>query len=573
MSFNRTLEQLALLAAIRGDETEAALFSRAAALMRERRIESDADLGPFFEAPPPADTDFERAVHTRLRYMYDAGAWVLMESAIADLPADLRWLFESGAVTIEQIAALHNALGVSTAADLVGAVERQAIRAVPGLDPLAEYAIAGALFDLRAAIPRIPLGRALTMVEPVLAQLRALPGVEWAAPVGSFRRGQDSVGDIELLAVAKDPQAALEEMSRLPGIARTLQRTGRRLYLLIERLQLGIRFPEPEKAGAALLHLTGSFPHLNALRAVARGRGGLLTADGYLPPDGGPIVAETEKKIYAALGLPFIPPEIRNGDGEVEAALAGTLPALVARADIRGDLHMHTMWSDGRDSVEAMVAMCVSLGYQYLAITDHSPHSAASRNLSIDDVKRQAEEIAEAREHHPEIAILHGCEVDILPDGKLDLPDRVLERLDIVLASLHEQAGHGSAQLQRRYEMAMRHPLVNLITHPTNRLLPHRRGYDLDYDRLFATAVETGTLLEVDGAPAHLDMDGALSRRAVSAGVTLSIDSDGHRAQSLDRQMNLGVTTARRGWVEARNVVNTRSIADIRVLVAAKRAR
>ena len=223
------------------------MFTRAAALMREQGIESDADLGPFFDAPPPADTDFERAVHTRLRYMYDAGAWVLMESAIADLPADLRWLFESGAVTIEQIAALHDALGVSTAADLVGAVETQAIRNVPGLDPLAEYAIAGALFDLRAAIPRIPLGRALTMVEPVLAQLRALEGVEWAAPVGSFRRGQDTVGDIELLAVAKDPQRALEEMNRLPGVAHTLQRTGRRLYLLIERLQLGIRFPSPRK--------------------------------------------------------------------------------------------------------------------------------------------------------------------------------------------------------------------------------------------------------------------------------------------------------------------------------------
>jgi DNA polymerase (family 10) len=539
--------------------------------MRERGIQSDADLGPFLDTPPPAGDDFERDVRTRLGYMYDAGAWVLLESAIADLPADLRWLFESGAVTIEQIAALHNALGVSTAADLAAAVETQAIRKVPGLDARAEYAIAGALFDLRAAIPRIPLGRALKMVEPVLAQLRALEGVEWAAPVGSFRRGQDTVGDIELLAVAKDPLRALEEMNQLPDVAHTLQRTGRRLYLLIERLQLGIRFPEHDKAGAALLHLTGSFPHLNALRAVARDRGGLLTADGYLPPGGAPIVAETEKKIYAALGLPFIPPEIRNGDGEVEAALAGALPALVARTDVRGDLHMHTMWSDGHDSVEAMVARCVELGYQYMAITDHSPHSIASRTLSVDDVTRQAEEIAEARGRHPEITILHGCEVDILPDGKLDLPDRVLQHLDIVLASLHERAGQGSVQLQRRYEQAMRHPMVNMITHPTNRMLPNRPGYDLDYDRLFALAVETGTILEVDGAPAHLDMDGALARRAIAAGVTVSIDSDSHRAEYLERQMILGVTTARRGWVEPRHVVNTRPIEEVRALIAAKR--
>jgi DNA polymerase (family 10) len=232
---------------------------------------------------------------------------------------------------------------------------------------------------------------------------------------------------------------------------------------------------------------------------------------------------------------------------------------------------MHTMWSDGHDSVEAMVARCVELGYQYLAITDHSPHSIASRTLSVDDVKRQAEEIAEARGRHPDITILHGCEVDILPDGTLDLPDRVLQHLDIVLASLHERAGQGSDQLQRRYEQAMRHPMVNIITHPTNRMLPNRPGYDLDYDRLFDLAVETGTILEVDGAPAHLDMDGALARRAIAAGVTVSIDSDSHRAEYLERQMILGVTTARRGWVEPRHVANTRPIEEIRALVAAKR--
>ena len=297
-----------------------------------------------------------------------------------------------------------------------------------------------------------------------------------------------------------------------------------------------------------------------------------MTSEGYSPP-GGALIAAREEDIYAAIGLPFIPPEIRQGDREVEAARDGTLPLLVCRGDMRGDLHMHSLWSDGRDSIEAMVATCRALGYEYCAITDHSPHSAASRNLSIADVSRQAAEIAEVREKYPGIVVLHGCEVDILPDGRLDLPDRVLERLDIVLASLHERAGHTPDQLQRRYEAAMRHPLVNLITHPTNRLLPHREGYDLDYDRLFQTAVETSTILEIDGAPAHLDMDGALARRAIAAGVTLSIDSDCHRAELLDRQMNLGVTTARRGWVEPRHVVNTQPIAAIRELVARKRGR
>jgi DNA polymerase (family 10) len=219
-----------------------------------------------------------------------------------------------------------------------------------------------------------------------------------------------------------------------------------------------------------------------------------------------------------------------------------------------------------------MVNGCRALGYEYLAITDHSPRSAASRNLSADGVKRQAEEIAGLRERYPDITILHGCEVDILPDGRLDFVDRILQQFDIVLASLHEDAGHASEALERRYLAAMKHPLVTAITHPTNRLIPYRRGYDLNYDRLFAAAVETSTVVEIDGAPAHLDLDGALARRAIAAGVTVVIDIDCHRADALGRQMELGLTTARRGWVEARHVLNSRPLAELRAFVARKRA-
>jgi len=218
-----------------------------------------------------------------------------------------------------------------------------------------------------------------------------------------------------------------------------------------------------------------------------------------------------------------------------------------------------------------MVETCRALGYQYVAITDHSPHSAATRNLTVDGVKRQADEIAAARARFPEIAILHGCEVDILPDGRLDFPDRVLERFDIVLASLHERAGQSPDQLMKRYAGAMRHPLVTLITHPTNRMVPNKRGYDLDYDRLFAMAVETRTVVEIDGSPSHLDLDGELARRAIEAGAMVAIDSDCHRAEMLERQMDLGIVMARRGWVEARHVINARPLDEMRALIAAKR--
>jgi DNA polymerase (family 10) len=535
------------------------MLVQGAAILRARGITSDVDLGPLIDPSTPFDGDPQ--LYQRFQHMYEAGAWVLLESAIADLPADLRWLFESGAVTLEQLAAIYRELGAANAAELGAAVARQTLRRIPGLNESVEAAIAAALPALRKTIPRIPLGRAVAIVDPILERIRAVPGIEWALPSGSLRRGQDSVGDLEIIAAADDPAAAIEELTRLPEAGRVLHRSERRLYLLLERVQLAVRFPLPAAAGSTLLHLTGSIEHVNGLERLARERNVELFAP-----------ARTEDDVYARLDLPFIPPEIRAGEDEIQAAREGRLPPLISRADIRGDLHMHSSWSDGRDSIEAMVNGCRALGYEYLAITDHSPRSAASRNLSVDGVKRQAEEIAGLRDRYPDITILHGCEVDILPDGRLDFADRILQQFDIVLASLHDDAGQAPDALERRYLAAMKHPLVSVITHPTNRLIPYRRGYDLDYDRVFAVAVETGTVLEIDGAPAHLDLDGALARRAIAAGATVVIDSDSHRAEALGRQMGLGLTLARRGWVEPRHVLNSRPLAELRGLVARKRA-
>jgi len=541
---------------------------RAAELVRARGIESDADLGPLFETTAP---DVDPEILRRLRQMYEAGGWVLVESALADLPADLRWLFESGAVTIEQLGTIHRTLAVTSVADLAAAVREQALRGLPGLDVDVEAAVGTALPTLRTAIPRVPLGRATATAEVVLHRLRAVPGVNWALPAGSLRRGQDMVGDIEIVASTDRPGDAIEALLGLSEAPHLLHRSRRRLYVVTDRTQVGVRLPEPFNAGAPLLYLTGSAAHFDALRAHAAASGWRLTAEGLYQADGTLVPAATEDVIYAALGLPCIPAEIRDGNEEVAAAIRGELPTLVARGDIRGDLHMHSTWSDGRDTVEAMVQGCRALGYEYMAITDHSPHSAAARNLTADGVLKQAEEIAALQERHPDITILHGCEVDILPDGRLDFPEKMLERFDIVLASLHDRAGHSPEQLMKRYASAMTHPLVTLITHPTNRVVPSRPGYDLDYDRLFEAAATTRTIVEIDGAPTHLDLDGALARRAVAAGATMAISSDCHRAEMLARQMDLGIVTARRGWVEARHVINTRSLADVRAAIARKR--
>lgn len=558
-----------MLAKIRGDAAEEARLAHALEIVRTRKLESDAELGPLFESPPAG---IHPDILTRLRQMFETGGWVLVESAIADLPADLRWLFESGAVTLEQLATIHAHLGTTSNADLAAAARARSIQELPGIGVDVETAITAALPTLRERVTRIPLGRATAMVEPILDRLRAVPGVLWAQPAGSLRRGQETVGDIEVVAAARQPDDAIEEVLRTSESAQCLHRSARRLYLLDDRLQIGVRLPEPENAGASLLYLTGSSRHFDALRAHAAAAGWLLTPEGLYTSDGALRPAATEEEIYAAIGLTPVPPEIRSGGDEIAAAERGALPALIARGDIRGDIHMHSTWSDGRDSIEAMVEACRALGYEYMAITDHSPHSTATRNLTIEGVPKQAEEIQQLREQYSDIAILHGCEVDILPNGQLDFPDTVLEQFDLVLASLHEGLGHSPVRLLQRYTAALKHPLVSMITHPTNRLVPRRPGYDLDYERLFEIAVATRTMVEIDGAPVHLDMDGDLARRAIGAGAMVCVSSDSHRADMLGRQMQLGITTARRGWLEARHVVNTRPIDDVRAAIAAKRA-
>jgi DNA polymerase (family 10) len=535
--FHRTLEQLALLAMIRGAAAEDSLYRSALRLVRADQIDTDDHLDRLISAPPP---DADPEVLKRLRQMYEAGSWVLLESAIADLPADLRWLFEAGAVTIEQLGLLFRALECTTRADLAAAIDNGQIREMKVLSAEAEEAVAQALPSLRAAIPRIPLGKATAIVDPMLEVLRSLPGTAWALPTGSLRRGQDTVGDLELLASTTRPAEAVEALLEQNAGSRVLLRSARKLYLLLDRIQVGARFPEPANAATDLIYLTGSERHFQNLRGRATEYGWRLDAHGMSRSDGTLASMASESEIYSALGLPYIPPEIRDADGEIDAASRGELPDLVSQGDIQGDLHMHSLWSDGRDSIEEMVRSARALRYRYMAITDHSPHSAANRNLTADGVRKQADEI--------------------------------LQRFDIVLASLHERAGQSEDQLMTRYLAAMNHPLVVMITHPTNRMLPHRPGYPLDYEKLFEHAVLTRTIVEIDGSPSHLDLDGALARRAIAAGCQLAIDSDCHRSDMLERQMRLGVLTARRGWVEPRHVINTRGIDEVRETIARKRA-
>jgi DNA polymerase (family 10) len=399
--------------------------------------------------------------------------------------------------------------------------------------------------------------------------------VEALTAVGDLRRFEPAVESLTLLGVARDVNqpAVLTSFSRLPSVLRCEKRGDRGIALFTERGDMTIHLTSPDQAGAACAWHTGSSRHVDLLQARARDRGLDLDEGQLKNRDGNPVACPSEDDLYRCLDLPFIAPELRAGDEELIAAERHTLPQLITEINIRGDLHMHTTWSDGSDTTERMVRACRQLGYDYVAITDHSQRAWASRTLSAEDVPRQRDEIASLRATIPGIEILHGIEADILPDGDLDFEDEILEGFDIVLASLHVDDGQDGARLTERYLRAIRHPLVNVITHPANRSPARSPGFDVDFDALFAAAAETGTAMEIDGAPGHLDMDGALARRAVAAGVTVTIDSDCHRAEWLGRQMRFGVGTARRGWIEPGHVLNTRSVDDVHAFIARKRGR
>jgi DNA polymerase (family X) len=440
-----------------------------------------------------------------------------------------------------------------------------------------DHPLSGVVDDVDAlladAVGRpVSLGRAWMQGSHAIAELTALStqAVTWHR-AGGVRRIEPLSDDVVLLAVTEQPHAWVREVvGALPDAVLAFAGSAA-LALTAEPEPIVVRAVPPAALPAALLWYTGPRPHVAELRARGQARGVALHAD-HVMRGGTALSLESEDDVYRALDLPPVPVELRHRTDIVEMAARHALPTLVDVADIRGDLHVHSLWSDGRDSIMTMVQAARTLGYEYLAITDHSPSARASRVLTLEKLARQKDEIAQIREEVPDITILHGIEVDIQPDGRLDVPDVVLATLDVVLASLHEGLGHPPERLLQRYTQAMRHPLVNILTHPANRAPGRVSGHAIDFDRLFEEAAATGTAVEIDGAPGHLDLDAPLAERAARAGAMLVVDSDCHMADRLGRQMAFGVGLARRAALGPTQILNTRGVAEIRAFVQKKRS-
>jgi DNA polymerase (family 10) len=462
---------------------------------------------------------------------------------------------------------LHDQLGVSSIEDLRHSAESGQLKDVRGFGKRAEENVLAAFAAGADGTPkaRMILSKALPVGEELVAALREHPAAIRVELAGSARRLADTVKDLDIVAASSDPAALSEAFTKLDAIdsVSTFGEAGAKA-VTHSGLSVDLRIVPEGAFGNLLQHFTGSGRHNEALRTEAVRRGLHVSEYGIADDEsGGSDAFATEEEVYERLGMPYISPELRENRGELEAARAGRLPELIELGDIRGDLHMHTTLSDGHASVEEMAGAARELGYEYIAITDHSASHGFGDDVQPDALLKRLEEIRSLPDLG--ITVLAGTETNVLPDGSLDYEDDVLEQLDWVIASLHTSFRLSEKNQTARMLSAMNHPLVDAIGHPTGRLLERREPYALDLDRVIAGAVETGTFLEVNANPDRRDLNDVYARAAAEAGVTLLIDSDAHWPETL-RNMRYGVATARRAWLTAADVGNTRPWAELRKL-------
>jgi DNA polymerase (family 10) len=477
----------------------------------------------------------------------------------------------------KRVRILHDSLNVHSLAEVATAAESGQIRELPGFGEKTELQILEAARANLSKARRFLLSTAAQYAEPLAAALRAVKGVDRVVIGGSYRRARETVGDIDLVATTTHPADVMERFVRYPEV-KTIMAHGdtRATVMLACGLQVDLRVVPPESFGAALHYFTGSKAHNIAIRKLAVAAGLKLNEYGLFARNGRSgetrVGGETEESVFAAVGLPWIPPELREDQGEIEAARRGALPALVELADLQGDLHVHTKASDGHDTVAAMAEAARSRGLKYIAVTDHSRAERIAHGLDPQRLAKQVDEIDRLNAKLRGFRVLKGIEVDILADGTLDLPDGVLATLDIVVASVHSRFDLPRARQTARILRALDNPYVRILGHPTGRLLEEREPYDVDMLRIVRKARERGIALELNAQPQRLDLNDTHCRMAKEEGVLVSIASDAHGTADYDH-LREGIGQARRGWLAARDVLNTRPLDELmRWLARAARA-
>lgn len=499
-----------------------------------------------------------KAIAEKIDELLATGKLGFYERLTTEVPPSLAELLKVPDLGPKKIALFWHQLGITNLEELEAAARAGKLRALPGMGEKSEAKILAGIEALARRTTRIPLGRAYPFAQEILAWLRSLPQVHQAEAVGSLRRMRLTLGDIDLLVASHDPLPVMEAFVHHPQVARILSQGETKSSVEYENgLSAQLWVHPPQRFGTALQYATGSKDHNVRLRELALKQGLSLSEHALTRTDGSEILCATEEQVYATLGLPWIPPELREDRGEVQAARTGALPHLIELADIQSELHCHSNWSDGQASILEMAEAARSRGLKVLAITDHSVSLGVAGGLSIEALNKQRAEIEAAqRQLGDSILLLHGSEVEIRADGSLDYPNEILAELGIITASIHSSLRQSRQQITQRLLNAIRNPHVDIIGHPTGRLIPEREGIDVDMEAVLRAAAESGVALEINAHPSRLDLDDVHAKRAIEMGVLLSINTDAHVVAELDL-LHFGIATARRGWVETRHVINT----------------
>ena len=517
-----------------------------------------------------------KAIDEKLAELADTGRMRYYERLRSATPPTLVTLLQVPGLGPRTAGELWRQANISTLEELEVAASEGRLRLLKGMSAKTEERLLEGLRDLRKRPPkRMRLGVADDIVKRVSRALSGAPGVRNVIPAGSFRRRRETVADIDVLVETDDPGAAIERLHRSPWVERVGgfgPRAGgapstRTTVQLMRGPQVDLMTMPEGRAGTYLVHFTGSAEHNVRLREMARDRGWSLSEHGFtsLEDPAEKRTFATEEEVYGFLGLPFIEPALREDRGEIEAALAGKLPTLVTRDDLQGDCHTHSDWSDGHYTIERMAREALRRGLRYQVLTDHTQSLSIANGLTPERVDQQRRLVGELNEtfarEGTDFRLLHGCEMEIKPDGRLDYDDKLLARYDVVVASLHVGRRQPRAQLMARYRTALRNKNVDIIAHPSGRKIGIRDDLDLDWDAFYREAAETRTVLEVNGSDERLDLDDRRARAALDAGNRFTVDSDAHYLGEFDN-LDWGVSQARRAWLEPRNVLNTLPLKD-----------
>ena len=485
-----------------------------------------------------------------------------------EIPATLDELLEIEGLGPKRTKQLYDKLGISSIKELERALDSGKVESLRGFGQKSVEKIQQAIRNLGKRPKRFKLLDADQLIRPLLEHLCKAPEIEQLEVAGSYRRRMETVGDVDILAASENPEPVMQRFQTYPEVERVVAAgTTRGTVILRSALQVDLRILPRRSYGAALQYFTGSKAHNVAVRKLGVERGLRISEYGIFRvpkgkqaeevgvEEGERIGGASEEDVFRAVNMDWVPPELREDRGEIQAAQKHTLPDLIVLDDVRGDLHMHSKWTDGNGTIIEMARACKERGYQYCAITDHSKAVRVAGGLTAEEFKKQREEIEEAREKVRGITVFTGCEVDILPDGSLDLPDDLLEQIDVVVAAVHAKMDMPLSEMTKRVLKALAHPAVTILAHPTGRLINQREPFAIDLEEIFHAAKQNNVAVELNGQPDRLDLNDLHLFRAREIGVKIAINTDAHSVEQL-RFMSYGIDQARRGWLEKRHVLN-----------------